>query len=97
MSLPLTQGSNPESTILPADTFVLICSEVSTARITNEFQAGQLVWLIYTKILDDAPTDLNAHEKIKIPAGWAQFENGADVSNIYAYAVDDDAKIRIDA
>lgn len=97
MAFPLSQGSNPESGILPADTFVLIASEVSTAKITNLFQAGQTVWLMYTKILDVAPTDLSAVEKWKIPSGYAEFENGGGISNIYAYAVDDDALIRVEA
>ncbi len=97
MAIPLSQGSNPESTTLPADIFVLICSSVSTAKITNLFNAGQLVWLMYTKPLDNAPTDLSAVEKWKVPSGYAEFENGAGVSNIYAYAVDNDAKIRVEA
>ena len=97
MALPLGQGSNPESTILPADSFVLICSEVSTAKISNLFQAGQLVWLMYTKILDAAPADLNTIEKWKIPSGYAEFENGGGISNIYAYAVAEDAVIRVEA
>lgn len=97
MSFPLSQGSNPESGILTADTFVFICSEVSTAKITNLFQAGQIVWLMYTRITDAAPTDLNTVEKWKVPAGYAEFENGSGVSNIYAYAVSDDAVIRVEA
>ena len=97
MSFPLSQGSNPESDILPADTFVLICTSVSVAKITNLFQAGQTVWLMYTKITNPAPTDLSAVEKWKVPSGYAEFENGSGISNIYAYAVDKDAVIRVEA
>ncbi len=95
MSFPLSQGSTPESNIIPADQWTHICNEVSVAKITNLYEAGIIVWLTYTNITSNAPTDLNV-EKWKMPDNYAKFVNGAGRSNIYAYPISNVVLIRVE-
>ena len=96
MAFPLSQGSTPESNEILADQWTELCNEVSVAKITNLYEAsGKIVWLTYTRISEPAPADLDV-EKWKMPANYAQFENGAGRSNVYAYPIDRDVLIRVE-
>lgn len=96
MSFPLSQGSNPETGILTADTWIMYAQNVNSAKIHNRFSAMQTVWITNVLTGQTAPSGLSI-PKWKIPEGYDQFNDAISSRDLYAYAKDKDAEVTVEA
>lgn len=96
MALPLTQGSNPESAILTKDIWIMYAQNVNTAKIHNNFAATQTVWLTNVITGGPAPEGLSI-PKWKLYEGYDQFNDAMSARDLYAYALDKDAEVTVEA
>ena len=96
MAFPLTPGSDPFSDTLTKDIWTKVAAGVNIAKITNQANADQLLWMTYNLPATADPIDLTV-PLFSLSDAENKFEDGVTARDIYVYPVDKDAKILVEA
>lgn len=96
MAFPLIPGSDPESAILTKDIWTKVAAGVNIARITNQADADQILWMTYNLPATADPTDLTV-PLFDLSDAENEFADGVTARDIYVYPVAEDAKILVEA
>lgn len=97
MALPLTTGSNPETTTVTAGQWVQTHSSVNVGIVKNVNEGEQELYLTYLVTGTTAPDGFDSVPKWRVHTPSLKVSDGFTSRDIYVWAVDTDATIIVEA